>query len=78
MNVGAIGGLRHIKRAISVARHVLENTEHSLIVGDLATEFAIKMGFTNESLQTRKSLNIWQKWKSNNCQPNFWMVIAFT
>ena len=59
---------------IQVARKVLENTRHSLLVGDLATEFAIQMGFTEETLQTDVSKEKWTKWNENNCQPNFWMV----
>ncbi|XP_011501284.1 PREDICTED: N(4)-(Beta-N-acetylglucosaminyl)-L-asparaginase-like [Ceratosolen solmsi marchali] len=76
MDVGAVGGIRNVKSAISVARHVLENTAHSLLVGDLATEFAIKMGFSNESLQTDKSHGLWKKWKNNHCQPNFWKNVT--
>ncbi|XP_058790733.1 N(4)-(Beta-N-acetylglucosaminyl)-L-asparaginase-like [Phymastichus coffea] len=72
MDVGAIGNLRNVKNAISVARHVLENTAHTLIVGSHATEFALKVGFHNETLQTEQSYNIWKKWRNNNCQPNFW------
>jgi len=41
MDVGAVAGLRRIKNVISVARKVLTNTYHSLIVGDAATNFAI-------------------------------------
>lgn len=74
MNMGAVGSMRNIKNAIGVARHVLENTKHSLLVGERATEFAIMMGFKNESLSTENSQNIWENWKSNRCQPNFWMV----
>lgn len=74
MDVGAVGGLRNVKDAISVARHVLENTAHSLLVGDLATDFAQKMGFNKESLQTAESKSMWKKWKNDNCQPNFWKV----
>ena len=33
-NVGAVGGLRRIKQAISVARKVLDNTDHTMLVGD--------------------------------------------
>ncbi|OXU18269.1 hypothetical protein TSAR_014327 [Trichomalopsis sarcophagae] len=76
MDVGGIGGLRNVKNAISVARHVLENTAHSLIVGNLATEFAIKMGFSNVSLQTAKSRSMWKKWQENHCQPNFWKNVV--
>ncbi len=75
MNVGAVGALRNVKNAVSVARHVLERTEHSLLVGSQATKFAVQMGFSFESLSTRTSKNIWKKWKTeDNCQPNFWMV----
>lgn len=74
MNVGAVAGLRRIKNAISVARHVLEHTKHTLLVGDQATEFAKQMGFNEESLSTFTSHSMWKKWKQNNCQPNFWMV----
>lgn len=74
MNIGAVGSMRMIKNAIGVARHVLENTQHTLLVGDGATEFAIMMGFKNESLTTEKSNDMWKQWKSNRCQPNFWTV----
>ena len=57
-------------------RHVLENTEHTLIVGDLATKFALDMGYEEQSLETNFSHLKWQHWKENQtCQPNFWKVI---
>lgn len=74
MNIGAVGSMRNIKNAIGVARHVLENTQHTFLVGEGATEFAIMMGFKNESLTTNKSDDMWKQWKSNRCQPNFWTV----
>lgn len=74
MNIGAVAGLRRIKNAIQVAKHVLENTEHTLIVGDLATQFAIAMGFNAEPLNTSKSTEMWKAWKNNHCQPNYWRV----
>ncbi|XP_031626450.1 N(4)-(Beta-N-acetylglucosaminyl)-L-asparaginase [Contarinia nasturtii] len=72
MNIGAVGSMRNIKNAIGVARHVLENTQHTFLVGDGATEFAVQMGFKNESLTTQQSNDMWKQWKSNRCQPNFW------
>lgn len=36
-DVGAVAALRRVKSAISVARKVLEHTEHSLLVGDQGT-----------------------------------------
>lgn len=75
INVGAVGALRRVKNAISVARHVLEHTKHSFLVGDQATQFAVQMGFQEESLTTLDSKKVWMKWHNEDyCQPNFWMV----
>lgn len=74
MNIGAVAGLRRIKNVIQVAKHVLENTEHTLIVGDHATQFAIAMGFHEEPLNTSKSDEMYTAWKNNHCQPNYWRV----
>ncbi|XP_055854732.1 putative N(4)-(beta-N-acetylglucosaminyl)-L-asparaginase GE19290 [Episyrphus balteatus] len=75
MNIGAVAALRHIKHAARVARHVLENTQHTLLVGDQATQFAQTMGFKKESLSTPASKEIWQKWWHDGCQPNFWINV---
>ncbi len=64
--------MRRIKNAISVARKVLDNTEHTFLVGELATNFAVQMGFKEESLTSDWSKNAWIKWRENNCQPNYW------
>lgn len=74
MNVGAVAALRRVKSAISVARHVLEHTQHTFLVGDQATAFAVSLGFKEETLQTNVSQQIWEQWKENSCQPNFWVV----
>jgi len=63
---------RYVKNAISVARKVLENTDHTLLVGSQATEFAISMGFQTSTLTTPGSLNIFSQWLSGACQPNYW------
>lgn len=73
MNMGAVGGMKRIKEASKVARHVMENTKHTFLVGDGATQFAIEMGFKETDLSTNDSLNLWKHWKTN-CQPNFWSV----
>lgn len=54
-DVGAVGYLRRIKSAISVARAVLVHSKHSLVVGDGATAFAKMMGFVEEPLNTQHS-----------------------
>jgi N4-(beta-N-acetylglucosaminyl)-L-asparaginase len=70
--VGAVGGMKRIKRPISVARKVMEKTKHTLLVGDDATRFAVKMGFKEEELLTEKSRKIWQAWKENPNHKGFW------
>ncbi|KAM7342377.1 putative N(4)-(beta-N-acetylglucosaminyl)-L-asparaginase GG24090 [Cochliomyia hominivorax] len=75
MNIGAVGGLRQIKSATKIARMVLEHTKHTLLVGDAASNFAEMLGFRRESLTTPKSKRLWQDWRNNNCQPNFWVNV---
>lgn len=71
-DIGAVGDLRRIKNAISVARRVLENTEQTLLVGDQANQFAQSMGFREESLTSNRSREIYRDWVQKSCQPNYW------
>lgn len=73
MNMGAVASMKRIKAASKVARHVMENTKHTLLVSEGATLFAKQMGFKETNLSTNYSLNMWNHWKTN-CQPNFWIV----
>merc|ERR1719187_2467930 len=66
LDVGAVGCLRRVKSAIQVARKVLEETKHTLLVGELATQFATSFGFEEESLATNHSVEMWENWKKNN------------
>ena len=61
-DIGAVGCLKRVKKAISVARKVMEETQHTLIVGDDATRFAARMGFTETSLTGPKSQAAFAKW----------------
>jgi N4-(beta-N-acetylglucosaminyl)-L-asparaginase len=70
--VGAVGGIKRIKRPISVARKVMEKTKHTLLVGDDATRFAVKMGWKEEDLLTEKARKAWEKWKANPKREDFW------
>lgn len=76
MNIGAVASLRDIKDAIAVARHVMENTKHTMLVGEQATDFAVQMGFKKETLGTVRSKAIYNEWRLRNCQPNFWTNVA--
>ncbi|KAK4078328.1 uncharacterized protein Triagg1_3344 [Trichoderma aggressivum f. europaeum] len=71
LNAGAVANLRRVKDAVGVARHVLDYTQHTLLAGDQATQFALQNGFEEESLSTEDSLRACHEWRSNNCQPNY-------
>lgn len=71
MKAGAVAGLRRVKNAIGVARHVLEHTEHTLLAGDQATAFAVENGFVEEHLSTEASVASCQAWREGACQPNY-------
>jgi N4-(beta-N-acetylglucosaminyl)-L-asparaginase len=71
MNAGAVANLRRVKDAIGVARRVLDYTQHTLLAGEQATQFALENGFTEENLSTYDSLKTCHDWQSNNCQPNY-------
>ncbi|KAI6647130.1 N4-Beta-N-acetylglucosaminyl-L-asparaginase [Oopsacas minuta] len=73
LNVGAVGDLRNIKNAIQVARAVLEHTNHTLLAGESATNFAVEsLGLQKTNLTTEYSSKMWKNWLEADCQPNYW------
>ena len=64
-NCGAVAGLERIKHPVSVARKVMENTPHVLLVGAGAQQFALENGFTLEPKQlsedAQKAYTEWLK-----------------
>jgi isoaspartyl peptidase/L-asparaginase-like protein (Ntn-hydrolase superfamily) len=61
-NCGAVAGLEFIKHPISVARKVMEETPHVLLVGEGALEFALAQGFPKENLLTESAEKAWKEW----------------
>ncbi|RNI28134.1 glycosylasparaginase [Rufibacter immobilis] len=61
-NCGAVAFLQHIKHPISVARKVMEETPHVMLVGQGAYDFAISKGFKKEHLLTPESEKDWKNW----------------
>jgi len=69
-NAGAVAFVQDIKHPISVARKVMEETPHVMLVGEGARRFALDQGFTPEDLLTEKSHADWQEWlKTANYEP---------
>ena len=62
-NYGAVLGVKNIKHVISVARKVMEDTPHVMLVGEGAEKFAVEKGFEREDLLTEASKKAWEEWK---------------
>ena len=73
MNCGSVAGMRNIAKASSVARLVMERTNHMMIVGKGATKFAVSHGFKKENLLTEKSRIAWLRWKENLSDKDGWL-----
>lgn len=61
-NLGAVAALENVIHAVSVARKVMEETPHTLLVGDGAFQFALQHGFSREKLLTPESEAAWHEW----------------
>ena len=62
---GAVAYLQNIENPISVARKVMEDTPHVMLVGNGAFEFAIEKGFEKKDLLTPEAKETWLKWKES-------------
>ena len=71
-NCGSVGALEGIKTPCSVARLVMERTDHIHIMGKGAQDFARAHGFKIENLLTEKSRKIWLRWKENISDKDDW------
>ena len=75
---GAVAALRGCKTPSKVARMVMEQTDHILIVGQGAREFASAMGFEDESLLTPESRVAWLRWKETLSNEDKWGPSPYT
>jgi len=70
---GAVASLRGIKNPSKVARLVMEQTDHVLLVGEGALRFARAHGFEEEELLTEKARKIWLYWKQSLSADDDWV-----
>ncbi len=59
---GAICAMRGILPAISVARMVMERTDHVMLAGEQARRFAISQGLAPQNLMTPENVARYQEW----------------
>ncbi len=69
-NLGSVACLEDIVHAVSVARRVMEQTPHVLLVGEGALQFALAQGFERQKLLTPAAEKAWQEWlKTSEYKP---------
>ena len=62
---GSVAAIRGIKTPSKVAKLVMEQTDHIMLVGENALHFAKAMGFQEENLLTEESRVAWLVWKQS-------------
>ncbi len=72
-NAGSVASIRHIKNPSSVAKLVMERTDHVLLVGKGALSFAKAHGFTEENLLTDKARKYWLRYKEKLSDKDDWL-----
>ncbi len=65
-NCGAVAFLQDIENPISVARKVMEDTKHVMLVGKGAKQFALEKGFKETNLLTENAKKRWEDWKKES------------
>lgn len=70
---GAVAALRNVRYPSRVARLVMQQTDHVLLVGEGALEFARAQGFQEENLLTEKARRIWLHWKQTLSGKDDWI-----
>jgi len=72
---GAVAALQGIKNPSTVARLVMQRTDHVLLVGQGALRFAKAHGFKEQELLTDKARKIWLRWKESHSKNDDWVDV---
>ncbi len=72
---GAVAALEGIKTPSEVARLVLKYTNHIMLVGEGAKQFALSFGFKEEDLLTPESRQLWLTWRANRGHEDDWLDV---
>jgi N4-(beta-N-acetylglucosaminyl)-L-asparaginase len=62
---GSVASIRGIKTPSKIAKLVMEQTDHIMLVGQGALDFAKAWGYPEENLLTEKSRLAWMAWKQS-------------
>jgi N4-(beta-N-acetylglucosaminyl)-L-asparaginase len=71
-SAGSVSSLENIRYASSAARLVMEQTDHVMLVGPGAREFALSFGLKEEDLLTDRAREQWLKWRAGHSDRDDW------
>ena len=67
---GSVAAIQKIKTPSNIAKLVMEQSDHIMLVGKGATEFAVACGYKAEDLLTEASRMAWFAWKKSLRDPS--------
>ncbi len=65
LDVGGLASIKKVKNPISVSRKIMEKTDHVLLSGEGAKEFARAMGFEEYDPKTKQRIEEWESLKKD-------------
>ena len=71
-DAGSVAALEGIATPSSVARLVMERTDHVMLVGEGARDFARSFGFEETELLTDEARRIWLRWRERRDEGDDW------
>lgn len=71
---GGVAAVQKIRHVAKLAQLVMQRTDHVLLVGDGALQFARAHGFCEENLLTEKARKIWLYWKETRSDRDDWIA----
>ncbi len=71
-SAGSVASLENIATPSSVARLVMERTDHVMLAGPGALDFARSFGFEEVQLLTTEAREIWLRWRERHSDQDDW------
>ena len=73
---GAVAALKNIKNAAQLAQLVMLHSDHVLLVGEGALQFARAHGVPEQAMLSEKARKIWLYWKQTRSEKDDWLPPA--
>ncbi len=73
MQCGSVGCIEDIEHPSSVARQVMEHTDHIMLVGPYARDFAVRMGHETKDISSEASRSWYRRWIGSHSDQDDWL-----